>query len=239
MRLRRQPAGRDSGGEKQTVEPQTVKPQAVEPHTLEPLPPLAAVLPLPAGALIGIAGEHHHETAVRNTIALGAATLPPNGDYDDYLIELAAKKERALRWFTARLVAEPENPFDPGAIAVYSDAGKVGYLSRDHARDYRDVFARLEQAGMDAASCPAFVRIDSQQVVLALSWPSVCAPVANAARQQAAWQGWKRGESWEDVAHRVGYSTAGRAHGAARAYAEHAGLEVPPALPRKHVGRGA
>ena len=91
----------------------------------------------------------------------------PNDDYDDYLIELAATEGRALRWFTARLVVEPENPFDPGAIAVYSDAGKVGYLSRDHARDYRDVFARLERR----APTPSVQASNSRPLCLASTAP--------------------------------------------------------------------
>jgi len=42
--------------------------------------------------------------------------------------------------FTAALVPEPKNEYDPDAIRVYISGGpRVGYLSRDDAADYRDV----------------------------------------------------------------------------------------------------
>lgn len=36
----------------------------------------------------------------------------------------------------ATLVREPDNPFDPRAVAVYIEGSKVGYLSRGDALDY-------------------------------------------------------------------------------------------------------
>src|SRR5437762_1943057 len=35
--------------------------------------------------------------------------------------------------FTAVLIAEPQNPYDPNAIAIYSPHGTLGYLSREDA----------------------------------------------------------------------------------------------------------
>jgi hypothetical protein len=51
---------------------------------------------------------------------------------------------RSGRTFIALLVAEPTNPYDSSAIRVCSQAGKtIGYLSRENAVEYREVFALL------------------------------------------------------------------------------------------------
>ena len=50
------------------------------------------------------------------------------------------------------------NPYDENAIAVHAHGvGQVGYLSRDDAFDYLDVFDALETHGVSVASCPAFL----------------------------------------------------------------------------------
>lgn len=55
---------------------------------------------------------------------------------------------RSGRTFLAVLAPERNNPRDPNAIRVIAEGGRpVGYLSRDYARDYREVFALLEQHG--------------------------------------------------------------------------------------------
>jgi hypothetical protein len=206
---------------------------------IEPLPKLHLTLDLPAGSLVGVAGEHYHETALEQTIALDEGAIPLHGD-DEYLGRVAAEKGRALRWFTARLVPEPDNPYDANAIAVYSGAGKVGYLPRERAPEYAEVFERLRWLGADSAKCPAFVDIAQRQIVLALAWPSVCLPEINALRRKAAWEHWKQGGAWEAIAEQLRFSTPGRAAGAARSYAEENGLEIPPTPPRghKHAAEG-
>jgi hypothetical protein len=46
--------------------------------------------------------------------------------------------------FTAAIVPEPQNSFDPQALAVYVyRGGQVGYLSREDAAEYKDVTAAL------------------------------------------------------------------------------------------------
>jgi hypothetical protein len=45
----------------------------------------------------------------------------------------------------AVLVAEPDNPFDANAVAVWIQGLKVGYLSRDDAQGYRPGLLALEQ----------------------------------------------------------------------------------------------
>lgn len=45
----------------------------------------------------------------------------------------------------ALLLAEPDNPYDSNAISVWIDGLKVGYLSRDDARQYRPGLLALQQ----------------------------------------------------------------------------------------------
>jgi hypothetical protein len=42
--------------------------------------------------------------------------------------------------FVARLVPEPDNPYDPNAVAVHVDSRIVAYLSRGNAARYRRAF---------------------------------------------------------------------------------------------------
>lgn len=50
--------------------------------------------------------------------------------------------------FRASLAAEPENPYNPRAIAVIAPNGKVGYVAPEAARD---IYERV--AGGEVASC--------------------------------------------------------------------------------------
>jgi hypothetical protein len=52
----------------------------------------------------------------------------------------------------ALLVREPDNPHDPGAIAVRIDDHTVGYLSRDENVRWRDVVEAIEAHGHSAAA---------------------------------------------------------------------------------------
>lgn len=61
--------------------------------------------------------------------------------YQDALLELAPRQadEEVRSEAVATLVAEPDNPHDPNAIAVQIGGGVVGYLSRDENRRWLDV----------------------------------------------------------------------------------------------------
>jgi hypothetical protein len=63
--------------------------------------------------------------------------------YQDALLELAPRKadEEVRAEKIAALVPEPDNPHDPGAIAVRIDDRLVGYLSRDENRRWQAVVA--------------------------------------------------------------------------------------------------
>lgn len=70
---------------------------------------------------------------------------------------------------------EPDNPHDPDAIAVHAQGGGLlGYLKREDARRYAQVFQPLEKRGCEAATCPAMLMgggAKSYGVVLAISAP--------------------------------------------------------------------
>ena len=79
----------------------------------------------------------------------------------------------------AELVHEPNNPYDPNAIAVYAATEIVGYLPRDLAADYATVFRELHQRGYNAGSCQAKLTGGTDDkpslgVVLRLSSPQTC-----------------------------------------------------------------
>ncbi len=81
--------------------------------------------------------------------------------------------------FTAALVPEPENPYDSDAIAVYSSAGKVGHLSRDHAQGYQPVLKEVTRRGSQGGACDAYLTggepgKPSFGVVLRLADPVTC-----------------------------------------------------------------
>jgi hypothetical protein len=65
------------------------------------------------------------------------------------------KIARGGRTFIALLVAEPTNSVDSNAIRVCSQAGNtIGYLSRENAVEYREVFALLAKHN-HAGACRA------------------------------------------------------------------------------------
>lgn len=77
------------------------------------------------------------------------------------------------------LVAEPRNQYDPNAIAIYSPAGHVGYLSRDDAGEYQEVLAEVLKRGYQAGACRAHLVGGSTDkpsfgVVLCLADPGGC-----------------------------------------------------------------
>jgi hypothetical protein len=81
--------------------------------------------------------------------------------------------------FLAALVAEPENPYDSNAVAVLSEAGKLGYLARETAAEYREVFLDIARLGYEGGACEAYltggtVEKPSFGVVLRVADPASC-----------------------------------------------------------------
>jgi hypothetical protein len=57
--------------------------------------------------------------------------------------------------FPIVLVAEPENPYDPNAVAVYADGGIVGHLSREMAPEWQPMVAASAAEGFIVAGSAA------------------------------------------------------------------------------------
>ena len=89
---------------------------------------------LPEDSYRAVHGESHYQPALHETAK-------------------HATEEDGTRVFQAILVAEPDNEFDSNAIAVYSEAGKLGYIPRDDAPDYRPVFEEIARQGCQAGVC--------------------------------------------------------------------------------------
>lgn len=80
------------------------------------------------------------------------------GPYQGVLLELTGGRRTyggAHVVCTARLVPEPDNAFDPGAVAVTIAGRRVGYLSRPDAARYRRLVGVVAASG--ETSCPAVV----------------------------------------------------------------------------------
>jgi hypothetical protein len=126
-----------------------------------------------AGGLLGIVGESYREEALRALSKRTTDVSPFRDELVDYAAEVA-DDEPERRWFRAVLVREPDNPYDPEAIAVHAQGGGLlGYLRREDARRYAQVFRSLEKRGFEAAACPAMLMGGgaSYGVVLAISAP--------------------------------------------------------------------
>jgi len=75
-----------------------------------------------------IVGESHYQDALREIVE-SSLDPGPNWPFKGAQCEVAA-----------RLVPEDDNPYDPLAVRVEIQGHKVGYLSREHARQYRRIF---------------------------------------------------------------------------------------------------
>jgi HIRAN domain len=131
---------------------------------------------LAAGALLSVVGESHYKPALERTAAMAVPGTPPL-PVGVWVANNVAKREPDLPWFQAVLVREPDNEYDSNAIAVYSPAGKIGYLSREDAEEYQDVLIAVEEGGAHGGACSAFLRRAGNGnwgVVLALSSPDIC-----------------------------------------------------------------
>ncbi len=85
-----------------------------------------------------IVGESHYQDALEEICG------PRTEDGEDRIVD-------------AQLIPENDNPHDPLAVRIDIDGRTVGYLSRAHAREYRQ---HLEEAGLagTAAFCQARIR---------------------------------------------------------------------------------
>jgi hypothetical protein len=127
-----------------------------------------------AGGLLGIVGESFRQDELHALSGRTTDASPFREDLVDYAAEVA-DSEPDRRWFLAVLVREPDNPKDPDAVVVHAQGGgKLGYLKRQDAQRYGQVFQSLEKRGYDAAACPAMLTgwTDSYGVVLAISAPA-------------------------------------------------------------------
>lgn len=64
-------------------------------------------------------------------------------------------RELGRQVFDALLVPEPDNPYDPKAVAVYSPAGKIGHVPRGSL--WFEVLSALAEAGHSRATCRAWL----------------------------------------------------------------------------------
>jgi hypothetical protein len=117
--------------------------------------------PLPEDNFVKVVGESHYQEALRA------------------LVRHCVPAEDGRPGFPAVLVREPENPFDPNAIAVHGPTGPVGYLPRENAARYSQTFAKLREAGYDGGSCGGLLNGGDREppnygVVLTLAYPEVC-----------------------------------------------------------------
>jgi hypothetical protein len=197
-----------------------------------------------AGGLLGIVGESYRQDELRKLSSRTTDASAFREDLVDYAAEVA-ETEPDRRWFMAVLVREPDNPKDRNAIAIHAQGGgRLGYLTRENARRYGQVFESLEKRGYEAAACPAMLTGGGSNkdygVVLAISAPGyvlrdLTADERDAARESTARQKDARdraiyaldGGTWEAIAETHGYETAGGAYAAACRYAERNGLELP------------
>jgi HIRAN domain len=200
---------------------------------------------LHAGGLVGVVGESYRQDDLQRLAGRTTDASPFRADLVDYAADVA-DSEPGRRWFLAVLVREPDNPHDANAIAVHAQGGGLlGYLSRENARKYAQVFESLEKRGFEAAACPAMLNGgggDDYGVVLALSAPGYVLRDLTAdereaereshalqkdARERAIYEAALAGVKWESIADAHGYSSVGGAYAAALRYAERNGLELP------------
>jgi hypothetical protein len=116
---------------------------------------------LPEDNFVRVAGESHYQRALsslRKKCIPGVEGRPS---------------------FPVALVPEPENQHDPHAIAVMSEAGRVGYLPRETAPSYARTMQALKDAGYDGGSCSGLLTGGARDrpnfgVVLTLAYPELC-----------------------------------------------------------------
>lgn len=123
--------------------------------------PAGRFAPLPEEGFMRVVGESHCQPALqqmRTRCVPGAEGRPS---------------------FSVALVAEPENPYDEHAVAVISEAGRVGYLPREDARRFGPTLRALRQAGYDGGASRALLNGGTRDkpslgVTLCIAYPEDC-----------------------------------------------------------------
>lgn len=120
-----------------------------------------SLLELPSDGFFAVVGESHYQEALRATESICSGSFEGRPS------------------FTAALVPERDNPYDKNAIAVYSPEGKIGYLSRENALDFKNLFAEIGQHGFQGGACTAYLAGGEPGkplfgAVLRLADPHVC-----------------------------------------------------------------
>jgi HIRAN domain len=101
---------------------------------------------VPQSAVLARQGDEYTVQALDLSDPAGECDFHIVGE-SNYQPELR-RVAKSGRTFLAVLAAERNNPRDANAIRVCAEGGRtVGYLSRDYAIEYREVFALLEQHG--------------------------------------------------------------------------------------------
>lgn len=126
-----------------------------------PKAPARRYAPLPEDGFMRVVGESHCQSALqrmRGRCVPGAEGHPS---------------------FSVALVAEPENPYDEHAVAVMSEAGRVGYLPREDARRFGPTLRALQRAGYDGAACRALLNGGTRDkpsfgITLCIAYPEDC-----------------------------------------------------------------
>jgi hypothetical protein len=112
------------------------RPDPVNTIATEVAPGITATMSYQTGhhGFVQVVGESHYQETLQQ------------------LSQLFATIGRTERVFTVKLVPEPDNPYDPNAVAVVTEGdAKVGYLSRDVAKSYQKHL--LQQPSV--VTCPA------------------------------------------------------------------------------------
>jgi hypothetical protein len=95
-------------------------------------------LVLEGGAQRQIAGAPHYAAAYQKIVR-------------------ATPKERARHHFVARVVTDPTNPYDSGAVAIYYGKLKVGHLRSADAVKWQPTLAAVETQGREVHTGPTVV----------------------------------------------------------------------------------
>lgn len=126
-----------------------------------PESPIGRFAPLPEGGFMRVVGESHCQPALqqmRGRCVPGAEGRPS---------------------FAVALVPEPENAYDEHAVAVMSEAGRVGYLPREDAQRFGPTLRALRRAGYDGGTCRALLNGGTRDkpsfgITLCIAYPEDC-----------------------------------------------------------------
>jgi hypothetical protein len=115
-------------------------------------------LTLHAGAMVSVVGESYRQQTLSQVARNATGPEPYLEDLKGRAMAQARKARQDRVWFQAALLREPNNQYDPNAIAVHATGvGLIGYLDRQAALDYRPVFDELARQGYAVGACPAYL----------------------------------------------------------------------------------